>query len=105
PGPLSGGYAMPGAPSTSIRASPSSRSTIAVTEPRRSLSGIARRVDERKSDVDHSLEVVDGDLLVRGVDVRHPVGEIHALQPTLVEDVRVGRAPRQRKARLAAARA
>src|SRR5215207_9289079 len=94
---------MHGVPSTSIRVSPSSRSTIAVTEPRRSLSGIPRGVEEREGHADHPLEIVDRDLLVRRVDVRHPVCEVHTLQATLVEDVRVRRAAGERERRLAAA--
>ena len=58
-GPVNRGYATHDSPSTSIRASPSSSSTIAVTVPRRRLSGIrlARHVHERERDVDHPLEV------------------------------------------------
>src|SRR5918994_7272056 len=87
-GPVNRGYAMQGTPSTSRRTSPSTRSTIAVTIPRLSVSGI----DDRERDLDHRLEVVHGDVLVGRVDLRHPVGEVEALQAALVEDVRVGRA-------------
>src|SRR4029453_13172879 len=68
-GPVSRGYAMQGSPSTSRRTSPSCRSRIAVTRPRLSPSGI----DQRKRDVDHRVDVGDRDVLVGGVDVRHPV--------------------------------
>ena len=50
------------------------------------------------------LEVGDGDALVRRVDVRHPVREVHARQAALVEDVRVGAAARERRRRLVARR-
>src|SRR6266496_5151894 len=82
---------MHGTPSTSSRTSPSCRSAIAVTLPRLSESGI----DQRQRDVDHRVEVCDRDPLVRRVDVLHPVREIEALKPSLVEDVRVRRAPAQ----------
>ena len=61
-----------------------------------------RGVDQREGDVDHPLEVVDRDLLVGRVDVRHPVREVDALEAALVEDVRVGGAPRERVRRLVA---
>src|SRR5918992_1867441 len=93
---------MQGEPSTSRRARPSCRSSTAVTVPRRRLSGMARAFRQRQGDLDHLLEVVDGDLLVGGVDVRHPVREIQALQAALVEDVGVGPASAQDVARLVA---
>src|SRR5439155_20891565 len=80
---------MQGAPSTSMRASLSWRSTTAVTRPRLSVS-ISSDIHEGERDLDHALEVVDSDPLVRGVDVLHPVGQVQAGEPALVEDVRVG---------------
>src|SRR5436190_10125952 len=62
---------------------------MAVTRPRLSVS-MLRDVDQRERDLDHALEVVDGDALVRRVDVLHPVREIETGEPTLVEDVGVG---------------
>src|SRR4051794_16120318 len=97
-GPVRRGYAMHGAPSTSSRARPSARETTAVTRPRLSLS-IAGDVEERERDLDHPLEVVDRDPLVRRVDVLHPVREIQARKAALVEDVRVGRAAAEAIAR------
>src|SRR5512132_2512093 len=77
-GPVSRGYAIQASPSTSIRASPSSSSTTAVTVPRRRLSGIrlAGHVYKGERDVDHPLEVGHGDVLVGRVDVGHAVGEV-----------------------------
>src|SRR5581483_9668010 len=98
-GPVSGGYATHTTPSTSSRTSPSCRSRIAVTRPRLSDSGI----DQRQRHVDHALEVVDRDPLVRRVDVDHAVREVDALEAALVEDVRVGRAAREAVTRLVAA--
>src|SRR5947207_348067 len=72
-----------------MRASPSTRATTAVTRPRLSVS-ILRDVDQRERDLDHALEVVDGDAFVRRVDVLHPVREIETGEPALVEDVGVG---------------
>src|SRR5205085_3376009 len=90
-GPVSRGYATHGAPSTSRRASPSCRSTTAVTRPRRRLSiGFARNVDECKRHVHHAFEILDSDALVWRVDVLHPVREVQTAQSTFVEDVRVG---------------
>src|SRR5262245_30475133 len=100
--PVRRGYATHDSPSTSIRVSPSSSSTIAVTVPRRRLSGIrlAGHVHEGERDVHHPLEVRDRDPFVGRVDVDHPVGEIDAGEPTLVEDVRIRAAPAQRERRL-----
>src|SRR3990172_4225759 len=91
---------MHGSPSTSSRTSSGCRSSTAVTTPRRRLSAIARGVHEPERDVDHPLEILDGDVLVWGVDLRHAVGEIDAGEPPLVEDVRVGGAARKAGARL-----
>src|SRR5215475_652399 len=85
-------------PSTSSRASPPARDTIAVTRPRLSVS-IVRDVEQCEGDLDHALEVVDGDALVRRVDVLHAVGEVEAGETALVEDVRVGRAAAESVAR------
>src|ERR671934_86098 len=71
-----------------MRASPSARETTAVTRPRLSVS-IAGDVDERERDLDHALEIVDGDAFVGGVDVLHPVRQVETGEPALVEDVRV----------------
>src|SRR5207245_1316567 len=71
-GPVSRGYATQGAPSTSRRTRPSNRSPTAVTRPRRRLRVTTRRVHERQRHLDHPVQVVDGDLLVGRVDVRHP---------------------------------
>ena len=60
---------------------------------------LERDVDERQRDVDHPLEIVDRDPLVRRVDVLHAVGEVETPQPALVEHVRVGGAPAQPVAR------
>src|SRR2546423_13334216 len=97
-GPVRRGYATQGTPSTSMRANPSARDTIAVTRPRLSVS-IPRDVDERERDLDHSLQVLDRDPFVRRVDVLHPVREVQAGEPALVEDVRVGRAAAEAVAR------
>ena len=51
-----------------------------------------RRLDDRERHVDHRLEVGHRDLLVRAVDVRHPVREHDAGDSTGVEDARVGAA-------------
>src|SRR5581483_2104228 len=91
-GPVSVGYATHGTPSTSSRARPSWRSAIAVTTPRRRLSG-TRLLEQRQSHLDHPLQVVDGDVLLRAVDVGHAVREVDAGEPAQVEDVRVGTAP------------
>src|SRR4051794_15206974 len=80
---------MQGRPSTSSRTSPSWRSVTAVTEPRRRLS-IPCRVDELEGDIEHRLEVGNGDVLGRGVDLHHPVGEVDTGNAARVEDVRVG---------------
>ena len=40
-------------------------------------------IDERERDVDHRVEVGDRDVLVGGVDLRHPVREVEARQPAL----------------------
>src|SRR6185437_12850175 len=90
--PVSSGYATQAFPSTSQRTRPSCSSAIAVTVPRRRLRVIARDLNKRECHVDHPLEVRDRDPLVRRVDVGHPVGEVHALEASLVEDVRVGTA-------------
>ncbi len=47
--------------------------------PRLSESGIA----ERERHLDHRLEVGDGDVLVGGVDLRHPVREVEAAAAAL----------------------
>src|SRR5438034_3428226 len=101
-GPVRPGYATHASPSTSIRASPSTSSTIAVTVPRRRLSGIrlAGHVHERERDVDHPLQVLYRDVLVGRVDVGHAVREVDAGEPTLVEDVRVRPSAAQRERRL-----
>src|ERR687888_1281032 len=78
-------------PSTSIRTSPSYRSTTAETRPRLSVRAIAGAVDERERHLDHAVEVLDRDPLVGRVDVLHPVREVEALQAALVEDVCVRR--------------
>src|SRR6476620_718846 len=90
-GPVSDGYAMQAPPSTSQRTKSACRSTTRETCPRLSESGI----DQRERHVDHRLEVGHGDVLVGGMDVGHPVREIHNLEPALVEDVRIGCATRQ----------
>src|SRR5690242_9188382 len=72
-GPVNDGYATHATPSTSRRTSASTRSRTAETRPRLRLSGIGRGVDERKRHLDHLVQVGDGDPLVGGVDVRHPV--------------------------------
>src|SRR5215212_7531997 len=82
---------MQAMPSTSSRTSSASGSTMAVTVPRLSESGI----DQRQRHVDHRLEIVDGDSLVGRVDVDHAVPEIEALEAALVEHVRVRRAAAQ----------
>src|SRR5438874_9954506 len=92
---------MQATPSTSNRTSPSCRSSTAVTAPRRRLSG-TRLLDERERDVDHRLEVGDGDVLLRAVDLRHSVREVQTGQTAHVEDVRVRAASGEGKARLAA---
>src|SRR6478736_3411684 len=94
-GPVSCGYATQARPSTSTRASPSCRSCTAVTTPRRRLSG-TRFLEERERDVHHRLEVGDRDVLVRAVDVRHPVREIDAGEAAQDEDVRVRPAAAER---------
>src|SRR5919109_4405004 len=86
---------MHGTPSTSIRASPSCRSSTAVTAPRRRLSG-TRLLEQGQGDVDHALQVGDGDVLLRCVDLGHAVREVEAGEPADVEDVRVGAAAGQR---------
>ena len=94
---------MHGTPSTSI-----ARALVALDDrgdaaaPKRS---IASGVDQRERHVDHPLEVVDGDPLVGRVDVLHPVREVEAREPALVEDVRVGRAAAEPVARRVAASA
>src|SRR5215211_1830286 len=90
---------MHGRPSTSRRTSPSVRSAIPVTRPRRSSSG-TRHVHERNRDVYHPLEVLDGDVLLGAVEVLDAVGEVQAGEPALVEDVRVGPATSERLAGL-----
>src|SRR5215212_1248329 len=90
--PVVRGYATHGEPSTSSRTRSPSRSVTAVTRPRLSESGI----EQRERHVDHRLEIGDCDVLVRRVDLGHPVREVHALEAALVEDVRVGRATRER---------
>src|SRR5262245_307275 len=95
-GPVACGYATHGTPSTSSFTSSSCSSTIAVTRPRLSESGI----DQRERDVHHRLEVGDGDPLVGRVDVDHPVREVEAMHAARVEGVRVGRTAAERVARL-----
>src|SRR5215212_1781869 len=90
--PVVRGYATHGDPSTSRRTRSSSRSVTAVTRPRLSESGI----EERQRHVDHRLEVGDGDVLGRRVDLGHSVREVDALEAALVEDVRIGCAAGQR---------
>src|SRR5437667_2762076 len=72
-----------------MRARPSTRDTTAVTRPRLSVS-ISGDIDERERDLDHALEVVDGDAFVRRVDVLHAVREIQAGETALVEYVGIG---------------
>src|SRR5438552_15057308 len=72
-----------------MRARPSTRDTTAVIRPRLSVS-ISGDIDEREGDLDHALEVADGDPFVRGVDVLHPVREVQAGETALVEDVGIG---------------
>src|SRR3954451_18441524 len=90
---------MQGRASTSSRTRPAWGSVTAVTDPRRRLS-IPCRVDELERDVEHRLEVGNGDVLGRGVDLHHPVGEIDARNAARVEDVRVGPAAAVDRARL-----
>src|SRR4029079_12003065 len=97
-GPVSRRYATQGRPSTSTRESPSTLSTTEVTHPGLSVS-ISSDVDEGERHLDHALEVLDGDPLVGGVDVLHPVREIEAGEAALVEDIRIGRAAAQRERR------
>src|SRR5690348_3229611 len=97
-GPVRRGYATHGTPSTSTRASPSARETTAVMRPRLTLS-IARDVEKSERHFDHALEILDGDALVRRVNVLHAVREVEARKPAFVEDVCVGRAPAERIAR------
>ena len=59
--------------------------------------------DERRRQVDHRLEIGDGDALVRAVEVVDAVRDVEAAQAALVEDVRVSRAARQAVADLVAA--
>src|SRR5258708_1327537 len=56
--------------------------------------------EERECDLDHRLDVRDGDVLVRRVDLGHPVRQVDALEAALVEDVRVGGAAREGVVRL-----
>src|SRR2546430_6616973 len=100
--PVRAGKATHASPSTSQRTRPSCSSAIAVTVPRRRLSAIARDLHERERDVNHPLEVRDGDPLVGRVDVRHPVREVEALQAALIEDVRIGAAAAEPVGRLKA---
>src|SRR5919201_6260001 len=102
-GPVRSGYATQASPSTSQRTRPACRSTIAVTVPRRRLSGIPGDLHEGDGHVDHPLEIGDGDPLVRRVDVGHAICEVETLQASLVEDVRVGPATAERIVRLEAA--
>ena len=69
---------MQAIPSTSSRISPGRRSVIAETAPRLRLIGISGGVDQRQGHLDHRLEVVDGDVLVGGVDLHHPVPQVQA---------------------------
>src|SRR5919109_4869664 len=87
-GPVKRGYAMHARPSTSRRTRPSFRSPMLVTVPRRRLS-TACGLDELERHSEHPVQVVHRDLLVGCVDVSHPVGEVHAGEAALVEDVRV----------------
>src|SRR5947199_921518 len=66
-------------------------------------SGRASTVDDRKRYLDHRVEICDRNALVRRVYVGHSVCEVDAAAAAIVEDVRVGRAARQRVARLIAA--
>ena len=50
---------------------------------------LACDLDERERHLDHPFEVGHGDVLVGRVDLHHPVREVHALQATRVEHVRV----------------
>ena len=53
---------------------------IAVTVPRLRLSGISGGVDQGERHVDHRVQIVNGDVLLGGVDLCHPVREIEAGQ-------------------------
>ena len=90
-------------PSTSSRTSP----VAALGSPRRRPAPKAerhpRRIDQRQRHLDHRVEVGDGDVLVGGVDLHHPVRQVQAGQPLRVEDVRVGAAAGQRRHELVAA--
>src|SRR5215212_2617847 len=90
--PVVRGYATHGEPSTSSRTRSPRCSVTAVTCPRLSESGI----EERERHVDHRFEIGDRDVLVRRVDLGHPVREVDALEAALVEDVGVGGATRER---------
>src|ERR687897_2536028 len=61
---------------------------------------LARNIDERERHVDHALEVGDRDVLVRRVDLHHPVREVHTFLAALVEDVRIRTAAREPELRL-----
>src|SRR5205823_10880712 len=83
----------PGCSTISRSCSPQRSSVTASSRPCQTVSaasGCTRTLDERDGDVDHRLEVGDRDPLVGGVDVGHPVGEVHAAETALVERVRVG---------------
>src|SRR3954469_1252216 len=95
-GPVTREYAIQGTPSPWSRTSSGCGSTMAVTVPRLSESGI----DQRQRHVDHRLEIVHRDPLVGAVDVDHSVSEIEALEAALVEDVRVRGAAAQDEAGL-----
>src|SRR4051812_36608901 len=72
-GPVRSAKTTHGTPSTSQ----CSGSKTLVTRPRLSESGI----EQRERHVDHRVEVGDGDVLGRCVDVGHPVREVDALEP------------------------
>src|SRR3989337_1695577 len=101
--PVSRGYATQAMPSTSSRTRPGTCSSTAETTPRLRLIGILGGVDQGERDVDHRVEVGDGDVLVGCVDLPHPVREVEARDPAGVEDVRVGAAAGQGRHELVAA--
>src|SRR5262245_1845467 len=92
---------MQAMPSTSSSTSDARRSATAVTSPRRRLRG-TRLLEQGERDVDHPIEVRDGDVLLGAVDLGHPVREVQAGEPAHVEDVRVGAAAGEREERLSA---
>src|SRR5579862_6016635 len=91
----------PGCSTISRSRSPQRSTVTAMSRPCQTTSdasGCTRALDECERDLDHALQVGDADVLVRRVDVRHTVGEIHTAQAPLVERVRVGRAAGERVA-------